>query len=499
MDGCVLRTSGVLMHLTSLPSPYGVGTMGKAAREFADFLAQGGQTYWQILPISPTSYGDSPYQCFSTFAGNPYLIDLDGLAEEGLLEKGEYEDLDWGEDPRRVDYGLLHEKRYPILQTAVERLLSEAPADYTVFLAENGTWLRDYALFMALKDAHGGKPWWEWEEPLRRRSQTALAEARKTEAKAVAFHQGLQYLFFHQWRSLKEYVNSKGVRFIGDLPIYVALDSADVWSRPHLFQLDGDLKPTEVAGCPPDGFTADGQLWGNPLFNWERMEQEGYGWWIERIRRQRGFYDLLRIDHFRGFDSYYAIPFGDENARRGVWKPGPGMKLFRAVEYALGKQAIIAEDLGYLTDSVRQLLRESGFPGMKVLEFAFDSRGEESDYLPHNYEKRCVAYVGTHDNDTALGWLAAIDPADRAFAVDYLKLTEAEGMNWGLMRGVWASPAQLAVVQAQDLLGLGSEARMNEPSTLGTNWQWRSLPGEFTPALAKKLRHETELYRRCKA
>lgn len=492
-----MRTSGVLMHMTSLPSPYGVGTMGKAAREFADFLAQGGQTYWQILPIGPTSYGDSPYQSFSTFAGNPYLIDLEELEKEGLLEKEEYESVAWGEDPRRVDYGLLHEKRYPILKKAVERLLKAPPADYTVFLAENGTWIRDYALFMALKDAHGGKPWWEWEEPLRRRDQTAMAEARKDQGPGVAFHQGLQYLFFRQWRALKKYVNEKGVRFIGDLPIYVALDSADVWSRPYLFQLDGELKPTEVSGCPPDGFTADGQLWGNPLFDWEKMEEDGYGWWIERIRRQRGFYDLLRIDHFRGFDSYYAIPFGDENARRGVWKPGPGMKLFRAVEYALGKQAIIAEDLGYLTDSVRQLLRESGFPGMKVLEFAFDSRGEESDYLPHNYEKHCVAYVGTHDNDTALGWLAAIDPADRAFAVDYLKLTEAEGMNWGLMRGVWASAAETAIVQAQDLLGLGSEARMNEPSTLGTNWQWRSLPGELTPALAKRLRHETELYRRC--
>jgi 4-alpha-glucanotransferase len=492
-----LRTSGVLLHLSSLSSPCGVGTMGKAAREFARFLAESGQTWWQVLPIGPTSYGDSPYQSFSTFAGNPYYIDLDQLAEEGLLEREEYAGEDWGADPERVDYGLLYEKRPPILRKAVERLLQQPSADYPVFLAENGTWIQEYALFMALKDHSGGKPWWEWEGPLRRRENSALSKARQELAGEVAFHQGVQYLFFHQWRKLKEYVNGLGVRFIGDLPIYVALDSADVWSRPYLFQLDAELRPVEVSGCPPDGFTADGQLWGNPLFDWDRMEKDNYGWWVERIRRQRGFYDLLRIDHFRGFESYYAIPFGDENARRGVWKPGPGMKLFQAVEHALGRQAIIAEDLGFLTDGVRQLLRDSGFPGMKVLEFAFDSRGEESDYLPHNYDKHCVAYVGTHDNDTALGWLEGLDPADRALAVDYLKLTEAEGMHWGLMRGVWSSAAETAIVQAQDLLGLGGEARMNEPSTLGSNWQWRALPGAFTPELAKKLRHETELYRRC--
>ena len=471
--------------------------MGEAAREFARFLSAAGQTWWQVLPMGPTSYGDSPYQSFSTFAGNPYYIDLDQLAEDGLLEREEYAGEGFGADPERVDYGLLHEKRFPILRRAVERLMEEPPADYLVFLAENGTWIRDYALFMALKDHSGGRPWWEWEGPLRRRENSALTKARGELAEDIAFHQGLQYLFFHQWRALKEYVNSQGVRFIGDLPIYVALDSADVWSKPYLFQLDAELRPVEVSGCPPDGFTADGQLWGNPLFDWDRMEKDNYGWWVERIRRQRGFYDLLRIDHFRGFESYYAIPYGDENARRGVWKPGPGMKLFHAVEHALGRQAIIAEDLGYLTPQVRQLLRDSGFPGMKVLEFAFDSRGEESDYLPHNYDKHCVAYVGTHDNDTALGWLESLTEEDRALAVDYLKLTEAEGLNWGLMRGVWASPAGTAIVQAQDLLGLGREARMNEPSTLGTNWKWRALPGAFTPELARKLRHETELYRRC--
>ncbi len=490
-----MRASGVLMHLTSLSSPYGIGAMGREARDFADFLAESGQTYWQILPIGPTSYGDSPYQSFSTFAGNPYLIDLDELAREGLLEPGEYQDLDWGGDPQSVDYGLLYERRYPVLQKAVERLRGKLPGDYSLFLAETAQWLPDYALFMAQNDSHNEEPWQVWPEPLRRRDPAALEEARRTCAGGVAFWQGVQYLFFRQWRALKKYANDKGIRFIGDLPIYVPLDSADVWARPDQFQLDEELRPTEVSGCPPDGFSADGQLWGTPLFDWDRMEQEGYGWWVERIRRQRGFCDVLRIDHFRGFEAYYAIPYGEETARNGHWRQGPGMKLFRAVEHALGRQEIIAEDLGFLTDGVRQLIRDTGFPGMKVLQFAFDSR-EESDYLPHTYDRRCVAYVGTHDNDTALGWLETCSAEDREFAVDYLKLNETEGYSWGLMRGAWASTAELAVVTAQDLLGLGHEARMNEPATLGMNWKWRALPGAFTPELARKLRHETMTYRR---
>ena len=490
-----MRSSGVLMSLTSLASPYGVGTMGAQARTFVDFLHDAGQSWWQLLPTGPTGYGDSPYQSFSTFAGNPYLIDLDELAGEGLLEPEEYRALDWGDDPAEVDYGLLYRQRFPVLRLAVERLLADVPEDYPVFLATNGTWLPDYALFMALKNANGGDPWWQWPRPLRFRERAALADARRELSGEIAFWQGLQYLFFHQWRALKSYANGQGVGFIGDLPIYVARDSADVWARPDQFQLDEELLPTEVAGVPPDAFTADGQLWGNPLFNWEKMAGEGYGWWIERIRRQRGAYDLLRIDHFRGFEAYYAIPYGEETAKNGRWRPGPGMALFRAVEHALGKQPIIAEDLGYLTEGVRRLLQDTGFPGMKVLQFAFDSR-EESDYRPHTYPHNCVAYVGTHDNDTALGWLAACAPDDRDFAIDYLKLTEAEGYHWGLMRGVLSSTADLAVVTAQDLLGLGSEGRMNEPSTLGGNWAWRALPGVFTPELAQRLRHETALYGR---
>lgn len=470
--------------------------MGKEARAFADFLAAGGQRYWQLLPLGPTGYGDSPYQSFSTFAGNPYLIDLDFLAEEGLLTEPEYAGEDWGEDPQRVDFGLLYRKRYPVLKKAVRRLLERKEPEYETFLAENAHWLPDYALFMALKDAGGGTPWWQWPEELRRREPRALARTGEELREETDFWQGVQYLFFRQWQKLKEYVNGRGIGLIGDLPIYVALDSADVWAGPELFQLDRELVPTEVAGCPPDAFAADGQLWGNPLFDWERMEADGYAWWIGRIAHQLRLYDMLRIDHFRGFESYYAIPFGEGTARNGRWRPGPGMKLFRAVEAALGQKDIIAEDLGYLTPEVRQMLAESGFPGMKVLQFAFDSR-EESDYLPHNYDKNCVVYVGTHDNDTALGWLDTVSPEDRRYAMDYLKLTGAEGYHWGLMRGAWASAAQLAVVTAQDLLGLGSGARMNTPSTLGGNWQWRAMPGVFTEELAQRLRRETGIYRRC--
>ncbi len=489
------RSAGVLMHLTSLPSPYGIGTMGQAARDFARFLSRSGQQWWQILPIGPTSFGDSPYQSFSTFAGNPYLIDLDDLIGEGLLDRSEVEQISWGSNPARVDYGLLYRERYPVLRRATARLLRSPPADYPAFLEEMGDWLPDYALFMALKGENGGRPWLEWPPALRHRLPEALACARNRLREEISFWEAVQYLFFRQWRALKTFVNRCGVQLIGDMPIYVAEDSADVWADPRQFQLDTELRPVEVAGCPPDAFAADGQLWGNPLFDWDAMEAEGFTWWIRRIDRQRAFFDLLRIDHFRGLESYYAIPFGSPTAHGGRWRRGPGMKLFRAVEGALGPLNLIAEDLGYVTEEVRQLLRDSGFPGIKVLQFAFDAR-EKSDYLPHNYDRHCVVYVGTHDNDTALGWLSTVAPADRAYATDYLKLTEAEGLNWGLMRGAWSTCAVLAVVQAQDLLGLGSDSRMNTPSTLGSNWQWRALPGAFTPELSARLRHETSLYGR---
>ena len=483
------------MPISSLPSPYGIGSLGASARAFADFLAAGGQTYWQILPICPTSYGDSPYQSFSSYAGNPYFIDLDDLAAEGLLEREEYEGLNWGDNPQSVDYGLMYETRYPVLRRAAARLLADPPAEYGTFCRDSA-WLDDYALFMALKDRQAGAAWFTWQPDIRLRRPKALAAARRELAGQIDFWKAVQFLFFRQWRALKAYANNQGVSIIGDLPIYVSGDSADVWANPDQFQLDKEGLPTEVAGCPPDGFSADGQLWGNPLFRWDRMKQDGYRWWIDRIAFQFTIYDMLRIDHFRGFDAYYAIPYGDDTARNGRWRPGPGLEFFQAVEAALGPRDIIAEDLGFLTDSVRQLLQDMGYPGMKVLEFAFDSRDAGSDYLPHCYPPHCVAYTGTHDNDTIQGWMASAPKKDVSFAKAYLRLNSREGYHWGMMRAAWASPADLAVMQAQDLLGLGSQARMNIPSTLGDNWKWRALPGVFTPELARRLRREARVYQR---
>ena len=492
-----MRKSGILMHLSSLPSPYGIGTMGKEARKFVDFLKEAGQAYWQLLPICPTSYGDSPYQSYSSFAGNPYFIDLDELHKLGLLEKTDYENIDWESEPERVNYGALYQKRYPILGKAVEKFLENPFEDFEEFCKENDSWLSDYALFMTLKDANGGLSWNEWDVPLRNHEEVPLKEFTNKNKKNIIFWKVLQYFFFHQWDELKEYANLKGVSIIGDLPIYVSLDSVDVWAHPELFQLDEAKIPKEVAGVPPDGFSADGQLWGNPLFDWEYMEKTDYKWWVERIHYLCKVYDVLRIDHFRGFDSYYAIPYGNTTAKGGIWKEGPGMKLFDAVEHAIGRQNIIAEDLGYLTPSVKKLLKDSGFPGMKVLEFAFDSRDTSAnEYLPYNYEENCVAYAGTHDNDTILGWFGEADAEDVSYAKEYLNISEGDSLNWSMMNVLWGSVAKLTIVQGQDILGLGSEARMNEPSTVGKNWQWRALPDTFTEELAKKLRRKMKIYGR---
>jgi len=492
-----LRKSGVLMHLSSISSPYGIGTMGKTAREFVDFLKASGQTCWQLLPICPTSYGDSPYQSYSTFAGNPYFIDLDELAEQGLLEKADYENIDWESSEDRVNFGALYQKRYPLLHKAVDKFL-ECPTDaFATFCEEQAGWLADYALFMALKDAHAGASWSEWPMVLRNREKDAVRAAEQIYGKQIQFWKAIQFLFFEQWKELKTYANEQGIEIIGDLPIYVSLDSVDVWAHPELFQLDENKVPKEVAGCPPDGFSADGQLWGNPLFDWDYMEETGYVWWIQRIQYLCQVYDVLRIDHFRGFDAYYAIPYGDDTAKNGHWKQGPGMKLFRAVEEAIGRQNIIAEDLGHLTDSVRQLLKDSGFPGMKVLQFAFDRRDPSGiDYLPHNFIENCVAYAGTHDNDTIIGWFQEAANDDTMYAREYLHITDDIDLNWKMLDALWESVANLTVVQAQDLLGLGSEARMNEPSTVGKNWQWRAKPGVFTKELADKIYKKMRLYNR---
>lgn len=490
-----MRSSGVLMHLSSLPSPYGIGTMGKQAKQFVDFLEKAGQTYWQMLPICPTSYGDSPYQSPSGFAGNPYFIDLDILCTKKLLKKSECRSYQWNVKDDTVDYALLYKNRYDLLRKAKVRFFENVPQEYGQFCEKEADWLDDFALFMALKEAHNGAQWSEWERPLKFREAEAIAKAKDTYADEIDFWKMLQYLFFEQWCELKNYANERGIRIIGDVPIYVAGDSVDVWTNPSQFYLDENLEPIDVAGCPPDAFSADGQLWGNPLFRWDVMREDGYSWWTMRLRKMSTLYDVIRIDHFRGFDSYYAIPGKDTTARNGVWRNGPGMELFRAVEEKLGKLDIIVEDLGFLTPSVLQLVADSGYPGMKVVQFAFDSR-DDSDYMPHNYDKHCVVYTGTHDNDTILGWMKQAPKNSVKKAKEYLRMTKEEGYNWGMMCGAWMSSANLAVVTMQDLIGLGSSARMNVPSTLGGNWTWRALPGQINAPLANKLHHKTELYGR---
>ena len=492
-----MRKNGILMHISSLASPYGIGTLGKEARAFVDFLKESGQTFWQLLPICPTSYGDSPYQSYSTFAGNPYFIDLDMLSEEGLLHKEEYKNIDWESTPDQVNYGVLYAKRYPLLHKAAERFLKNPPKTFATFTEEQKNWLDDFALFMTLKDIHQGAPWWEWRKELRNCDKEALNTVKKEHQKTILFWKATQYLFFEQWKALKAYANEKGIEIIGDLPIYVSLDSVDVWSSPKLFQLDENKVPKEVAGCPPDGFSADGQLWGNPLYDWDYMEKDDYKWWVNRIDYLCQIYDVLRIDHFRGFEAYYAIPYGNTTAKGGCWKQGPGMKLFDAVAKSIGKKRIIAEDLGFLTDGVRKLLSDSGFPGMKVLEFAFDSRDENSiNYLPHNFIKNCVAYTGTHDNEPVMGWVETAAESDVTYAKDYLRLSKEEGYHWGMLRALFATVADTTIVQAQDILGLGSESRMNAPSTVGKNWKWRAVPGAFTKELAQTLYELMKLYSR---
>lgn len=482
-----MRKSGVLMHLSSLPGPGGIGTMGKPARDFVAFLEQAGQAYWQMLPIGPTGYGNSPYQVLSTFAGNPIFIDLDVLAEQGLLEARE----ERSENTGAVDYAALWPKLRQIMERAVERFLQRPPREFGGFCTKQAHWLDDYALFMAVKDAHGGAAWFDWPDGLRTRQPQALDRFRAKHPDSVSFWYVVQYLFFDQWWQLKQHANGAGVRIIGDLPVYAALDSVEVWAHPELFQLDEQGMPREVAGCPPDAFSPDGQLWGNPLYDWERMERDGYRWWVERIDYLCRLYDILRIDHFRGFESYYAVPWGEKTAKSGRWRQGPGMNLFHVV----GDRPIIAEDLGFVTEPVRRLLQASGFPGMKVLQFAFDRREGGRDYLPHNYPAHCVAYTGTHDNDTILGWLTHAPAEDIKYAAEYLRLG-SEQPHWDMMCALWGSPAELTIVTAQDLLGLDSLARMNTPGTLGNNWSWRAGENCFTPELARKLRRKTELYGR---
>ena len=496
----MMRASGILLPISSIPSNYGIGCFSKEAYAFVDQLAEAGQKYWQILPICPTSYGDSPYQSFSSFAGNPYFIDLEILCREKLLKKAECESFPWGSNPHYVDYGVMYNSRYALLKKAYVRFMKKQPEDFASFCEKEAEWLEDYALFMALKDAHGGIAWFEWEKELKTREQKALSEAKETYADDILFYKMLQYLFFKQWWALKEYVNEKGIEIIGDVPIYVAGDSADVWANPAQFYLDENLDPIDVAGCPPDAFSADGQLWGNPLYRWDYHRETGYSWWISRLHYVFQMYDVVRIDHFRGFDEYFSIPYGAENAIGGHWEKGPGIDLFRKVEQALGWKQVIAEDLGYVTDSVREMVRESGFPGMKVLEFAFDSRdsGCANDYLPHNYPVNSVAYTGTHDNETIVGWWSSITKEEQKLARDYMcdQYTPENELYKSLISLIMRSSAKLCVVPMQDYLGLGNNCRMNTPSTVGKNWKWRVNSRQLSLKLQKEIQEMALRYGR---
>ena len=487
-----MRASGILMPVFSLPGPFGIGTLGSEATAFVDFLAEAKQTYWQILPIGPTGYGDSPYQSFSAFAGNPYFIDFRLLAADGYLTA---EEIPAAQPVSTVDYGALYNQRPVLLKKAADRLLAAPSPAYEAFCTAQSFWLEDYALFMAVKAEQGQAGLADWPDALRCREPEVIAAAKVRLADQISYHKAVQFFFYTQWNALKAYANRKGVLLVGDIPIYVSPDSSDLWTQPELFQTDGQMHLTHVAGCPPDSFAADGQLWGNPLFDWDSMAKTGYAWWVRRIKHMCSIYDVVRIDHFRGFAGYYAIPYGEATARNGRWREGPGYALFAAIKKKLGSPRIIAEDLGFLTEDVTALLKQCGYPGMKVLEFAFDSR-DGGDYRPHSYPKNCIAYVGTHDNEPVNGWMETAAPEDVACAVRYLNLTKKEGYHWGMMRGIWSSAADLAVVQAQDLLGLGHESRMNTPSTLGGNWCWRAEPGVFNTRLAKKLHSEMELYGR---
>jgi len=489
-----MRSSGILMHITSLPGAYGVGTMGKQAFAFVDFLEQSGQSLWQILPLTPTGYGDSPYQSCSTFAGNHYLIDLDLLIEEGLLCEDEVANIDWCWSETKADFGRLYNNRLAVLRKAYGRFKGGAAFD--AFCADAQGWLPDFALFMALKGKYEGKPWYNWEEGLKMREETAMAAIRQELADEIRFYSFVQFLFHKQWSALRAYANEKGIRIIGDVPIYVPLDSVEVWSNPEMFQLDETLAPKVLAGCPPDAFSADGQLWGNPIYDWEKMKKDGFQWWIKRLAAAGEWYDIVRMDHFRGLEAYWAIPKDAPTAKGGRWVKGPDMAFVEAVRNGLPHLEMIAEDLGYLTQEVLDLRDNSGYPGMKVLEFAFDSR-EPSDYLPHTYTRNSVVYTGTHDNMTMRQWFETASEDAVAYAVEYLGLNEQEGLVLGTIRAAMRSVSDMCVIQMPDWLNLGSEARMNFPGTLSdANWTWRAKEGAFSKELAEKIYNMTKLYGR---
>lgn len=504
-----MRKSGVLLAVSSLPGKYGIGCFSKEAYDFVDFLEKSGQKMWQILPLGPTGYGDSPYQSFSTFAGNPYFVDLTEFVQRGWLTEAEcdeayvehyesndaYNALSEDEKNMYVDYEAQYYARFSLLRRAYQRSMFDKDPDFTEFCKEEKAWLEDYALFMAIKDDNRGASYFDWDEDLRLRKPKAIAEAGKKLADNIGFYKFIQYFFFKQWDELKTYANSRGIEIVGDIPIYVALDSADTWAHPSHFIFDENGNPRGVAGCPPDYFSPTGQLWGNPLYDWDYHKKEGYAWWIERLKGCLRLYDVVRIDHFRAFDEFYYIPFKDPTAEFGHWEKGPGIDLFDAARKALGDINVIAEDLGFMTKSVRKLVAKTGYPGMKVLEFAFDSR-EDNDYLPHNYSRNCVVYTGTHDNDTVKGWYRSLPRKDKLFMKDYLGITGVRNLNVDMIRLAESSIADTVIIPMQDILGLGRLARMNTPSTLGYNWKWRMLPKQLYESDTDFLKRMVQIYGR---
>ncbi len=503
------RRSGILLHPTSLPGRYGIGDLGSEAYRFVDFLLDTGQRLWQVLPLGPTGYGDSPYQCFSAFAGNPLLISLEKLVEEGALSPADVEDVP-SFPAHEVDYGWVIHWKIPLLRKAAadfrERAEPSARDEFHAFCQEQAPWLEDYALFMALKDAHGGATWTTWEPDIARRQPEAVRRWREQQSAAIHAHKYVQFQFFRQWWALKTHCNAHGIQIIGDIPIFVAHDSADVWAHPEMFHLDEDGSPTVVAGVPPDYFSATGQLWGNPLYRWDVLAQSGYAWWIERFRTTLTTVDIVRLDHFRGFESYWEVPGGETTAINGRWVPGPGAALFEALRQALGHLPIIAEDLGVITPEVEALRDQFGLPGMRILQFAFGTDPKARDFRPFSYPRHCVVYTGTHDNDTVVGWFTSEGSgnttrsaediaAERALVLKYLG-TDGHEIHWDMIRLALSSVANTAIIPLQDVLGLGSEARMNIPSRPSGNWKWRFTPDVLTDDVRQRLWEMTDVYGR---